>query len=49
MVGLITNVASEQQQWPGWLALMQRYPWQSLGLFAAVAVALASYPIASPP
>ncbi|MEU7942473.1 cyclophane-containing RiPP biosynthesis TPR protein HaaT [Microbispora bryophytorum] len=41
MVGLVTNAASEQQQWPGWLSLVQRYPWPSFALFAVVAVVLA--------
>jgi tetratricopeptide (TPR) repeat protein len=41
MIGLITNAASEQRQWPGWLSLVQRYPWQSFALFAVVAVVLA--------
>ncbi|WP_432983647.1 cyclophane-containing RiPP biosynthesis TPR protein HaaT [Dactylosporangium sp. CA-233914] len=41
MVGLVTNAASEQQQWPGWLSLVQRYPWPSFALLAVVAVVLA--------
>jgi tetratricopeptide (TPR) repeat protein len=42
MVGLVTNVASEQRQWPGWLSLVQRYPWPSFALLAAIAVILAA-------
>ncbi|MEV4134027.1 cyclophane-containing RiPP biosynthesis TPR protein HaaT [Dactylosporangium sp. NPDC049742] len=42
MIGLVTNAASEQQQWPGWLALLQRYPWQSFAVFAVIAVILAA-------
>ncbi|MFD0576201.1 cyclophane-containing RiPP biosynthesis TPR protein HaaT [Dactylosporangium darangshiense] len=41
MVGLVTNAASQQQQWPGWLSLVQRYPWPSFALLAVVAVVLA--------
>lgn len=42
MIGLVTNAASNQQRWPGWLSLLQRYPWQSFLLLAVVAVALAA-------
>lgn len=42
MIGLVTNAASEQEQWPGLLARVQQYPWQSLTGLAVVAVGLAS-------
>lgn len=42
MIGLVTNVASEQQRWPGWLSPVQHHPWQSFGLLAVLAVALAA-------
>ncbi|QSB13829.1 tetratricopeptide repeat protein [Natronosporangium hydrolyticum] len=42
MVGLVTNAASEQQLWPGPLAYVQQYPWQSLAGLAVVTVALTS-------
>ena len=42
MIGLVTNAASNQQRWPGWLSLVQRYPWQAFLLLAVVAVVLAA-------
>lgn len=42
MVGLVTNAASEQGEWPGVLAYVQRYPWQSLAGLAVVAIGLAA-------
>ncbi|MBQ1019842.1 tetratricopeptide repeat protein [Micromonospora sp. D93] len=42
MTGLVTNAASNEQQWPGWLSLVQRHPWQSFLLLAVVAVVLAA-------
>jgi tetratricopeptide (TPR) repeat protein len=42
MIGLVTNAASDQQQWPGLLSLVQRYPWQSFALFAVITVVLAA-------
>ncbi|MFI5845832.1 ATP-binding protein [Catenuloplanes sp. NPDC051500] len=42
ILGLITNAASEQQSWPGWLSVVQRYPWQALALFAVAAIVLAA-------
>lgn len=41
MVGLVTNAASDQDQWPGPLVYVQRYPWQSLTGLAVLAVGLA--------
>jgi hypothetical protein len=40
-VGLVTNVASSQQRWPGWLAPLQNNPWGWFGGIAALAVVLA--------
>jgi tetratricopeptide (TPR) repeat protein len=40
MVGLVTNAASEQQSWPGWLHAVQQHPWLSLAVSGAVAVVL---------
>src|SRR5689334_16266343 len=40
-VGLVTNVASSQQQWPDWLAPVQRNPWTWFGIIAGAAVVLA--------
>lgn len=34
LVGLVTNVASQEQRWPGVLADVQRHPWVSLGVLA---------------
>jgi len=41
LVGLVTNVASSEQRWPGWLAPLQENPWGWFGGIAAVAVVLA--------
>ncbi len=42
MIGLVTNAASEQKEWPGWLSLVQRYPWPSFALLAVIAIILAA-------
>jgi hypothetical protein len=42
MIDLVTNAASQQQRWPGWLSFVQRYPWQSFGLLAVAVVVLAA-------
>ncbi|MFY1615966.1 hypothetical protein [Micromonospora sp. WMMD736] len=40
LTGLITNEASAQQRWPGWLELIRTHPWHSLGLLASLLVGL---------
>ncbi|MEV4626838.1 hypothetical protein AB0J90_11190 [Micromonospora sp. NPDC049523] len=40
LTGLITNEASAQQRWPGWLELVRTHPWHSLGLLALLLVGL---------
>ncbi|MGW0436639.1 hypothetical protein ACWDV4_29335 [Micromonospora sp. NPDC003197] len=40
LTGLITNEASAQQRWPGWLELVRTHPWQSLGVLALLLVGL---------
>jgi hypothetical protein len=42
LVGLVTNVASAQQRWPGWLEALRRHPWQSLVVLAVVTAVLAA-------
>lgn len=42
LVGLVTNAASEQDEWPGILSYVQRHPWLSLASLAAMVIALAS-------
>jgi hypothetical protein len=42
LAGLVTNVASAQQQWPGWLEVLRRHPWQSLVVLAVVTALLAA-------
>lgn len=38
MVGLVTNAASSQESWPGWLEAVRQRPWQALGIVAVLAV-----------
>ncbi|MEW2331833.1 hypothetical protein AB0880_29025 [Micromonospora chersina] len=40
LTGLITNEASAQQRWPGWLELVRTHPWHSLGVLALLLVGL---------
>ncbi|MFC8848982.1 MULTISPECIES: hypothetical protein [unclassified Micromonospora] len=40
LTGLITNEASAQQRWPGWLELVRTHPWLSLGALALLLVGL---------
>ncbi|WP_320064385.1 hypothetical protein [Micromonospora sp. RTGN7] len=40
LTGLITNEASAQQRWPGWLELVRTHPWHSLGVLALLLIAL---------
>lgn len=40
LTGLITNEASAQQRWPGWLELVRTHPWHSLGALAGLLVGL---------
>ncbi|MEU5784605.1 hypothetical protein [Micromonospora lupini] len=40
LTGLITNEASAQQRWPGWLELVHGHPWHSLGVLALLLVGL---------
>lgn len=42
IAGLVTNVASAQQQWPGWLEVLRGHPWQSLAVLAVVTAVLAA-------
>src|ERR1039457_1140422 len=41
LVGLATNLASSQRNWPAWLRPLRDHPWQSFLLLALAAVALA--------
>jgi tetratricopeptide (TPR) repeat protein len=40
MVGLVTNLASSQTNWPRWLKPLQHHPWLSFVILATVAVGL---------
>ncbi|MFI6332459.1 hypothetical protein ACIBBG_29640 [Micromonospora chersina] len=40
LTGLITNEASAQQRWPGWLELVRTHPWHSLGVLALLLIGL---------
>ncbi|SBT40707.1 NACHT domain-containing protein [Micromonospora auratinigra] len=40
LTGLITNEASAQQRWPGWLEAIRAHAWQSLGALALLLVGL---------
>ncbi len=40
MVGLVTNVASSQRNWPRWLRPIQHHPWLSFVLLGVVVVIL---------
>lgn len=42
LVGLISNAASSQQNWPGWLQWTQKHPWVSLLIAGTVTVVMAA-------
>ncbi|MDG4798054.1 hypothetical protein [Micromonospora sp. WMMD1082] len=49
LTGLITNEASAQQRWPGWLEIVRTHPWHSLGILALLLVGLTIVLTAWPP